>query len=419
MHLTDFPATPADWLDPALAAKWEQVRRARRVVTGALEIERRDKRIGASLEAAPVVHVADAALRAALGGVDFADVCITSDLTLTDAPAPDGRLRLDDVPGVAVVPRLADGAKCARCWKILPDVGAHAHARRLRALRRRARLTVLVLHIGLPKTGTTFLQHRVFGQTPGLAFVHRQRRPARGGGLRAASATSRRATPARRGLASPAPGRRGCARSAGRRRRFVVSDENISVKAEGFWTGGGAGPERLAGRLAALRPTCREAGPLRVIIGIRRQDQWLASRYAESSKHFPAFGQGDFDRRMAAIAAARRSPGRSAGSTTRGRARRSSRRSAPRTFCGAAGAAGGGAEATLAAIGGFIGVDPGAAARHAGAAPQRACEGENIWRLRRDRAPLEAGPGASGRDPRALRGVEPRARRAHAARLRA
>ena len=88
VHLVDFPATPHDWRDPALAAKWEGVRRVRRVVTGALELERRDKRIGASLEAAPVVHVADAALRAALASVDFADVCITSDLTLSADPAP-------------------------------------------------------------------------------------------------------------------------------------------------------------------------------------------------------------------------------------------------------------------------------------------------------------------------------------------
>ena len=92
VHLVDFPATPRDWHDAALAAKWEAIRRARRVVTGALEIERRDKRIGASLEAAPIVHVADAALRAALASVDFADVCITSDLTLTADPGARRRL---------------------------------------------------------------------------------------------------------------------------------------------------------------------------------------------------------------------------------------------------------------------------------------------------------------------------------------
>ena len=127
VHLVDFPATPRDWHDAALAAKWDGIRRVRRVVTGALEVERRDKRIGASLEAAPIVHVADDALRAALASIDFADVCITSDLTLSPDPAPAAAFTLDDVPGVAVVPALADGAKCARCWKILPDVGTHAH----------------------------------------------------------------------------------------------------------------------------------------------------------------------------------------------------------------------------------------------------------------------------------------------------
>jgi isoleucyl-tRNA synthetase len=128
VHLVDFPATPHDaWHDPALAARWEGIRRVRRVVTGALEVERRDKRIGASLEAAPFVHVADDALRAALGAIDFADVCITSDLTLGAGPVPPGAFSLDDVPGVAVVPALAAGDKCARCWKILPDVGTHAH----------------------------------------------------------------------------------------------------------------------------------------------------------------------------------------------------------------------------------------------------------------------------------------------------
>jgi isoleucyl-tRNA synthetase len=127
VHLEDFPETPIAWIDPALAAQWEYIRRVRRVVTGALEVERREKRIGASLEAAPVVHVADADTRAALAGVDFADICITSAVTVSDAPAPGGAFRLEDVHGVAVVARLAEGSKCARCWKVLPDVGSHGH----------------------------------------------------------------------------------------------------------------------------------------------------------------------------------------------------------------------------------------------------------------------------------------------------
>jgi len=126
VHLQDFPETPADWADDALAAKWDRVRKGRRVVTGALEVQRVAKVIGASLEAAPVVHV-DEATAAALEGIDFAGICITSGLTVTTDPAPDDAFRLSDVPGVAVVFARAEGAKCERCWQILPDVGTHAH----------------------------------------------------------------------------------------------------------------------------------------------------------------------------------------------------------------------------------------------------------------------------------------------------
>ena len=128
VHLVDMPATPADWLNEPLAAKWDGIRRARRAVTAALEVQRAAKVIGASLEAAPVVHVEDAGLLAALKSVNFADLCITSALDLTATPAPQEAFRLPEVAGIAVVFELADGAKCERCWKILPDVGSHTHA---------------------------------------------------------------------------------------------------------------------------------------------------------------------------------------------------------------------------------------------------------------------------------------------------
>ncbi|PIO99586.1 isoleucine--tRNA ligase [Pleomorphomonas carboxyditropha] len=124
VHLELFPAVPEEWTDAALDEKWEKVKRVRRAVTGALEIERREKRIGSSLEAAPVVHVEDKDLLAALDGLDFAEICITSQIAVTEAPAPDGAFRLDDGTPVAVVPKLAEGRKCARSWKILPEVGS-------------------------------------------------------------------------------------------------------------------------------------------------------------------------------------------------------------------------------------------------------------------------------------------------------
>ncbi len=124
VHLEDFPEVPTVWRDDALAAKWEQIRRVRAVVTGALEIERAQKRIGSSLEASPQVFISDESLRAALDGVDFAEICITSDISIEPGEGPAEAFRLDEVPGVAVVPRRAEGRKCARSWRISPLVGA-------------------------------------------------------------------------------------------------------------------------------------------------------------------------------------------------------------------------------------------------------------------------------------------------------
>jgi len=128
VHLVDIPETPADWLDEPLAAKWGKVRQARRVVTAALEVQRTDKVIGASLEAAPVVHVRDADMLEALKSVTFEDICITSDLSLTGDPMPSEAFRLPEIEGVGVVFEKADGEKCGRCWKVLPDVGKHNHS---------------------------------------------------------------------------------------------------------------------------------------------------------------------------------------------------------------------------------------------------------------------------------------------------
>ncbi|MBL3564393.1 isoleucine--tRNA ligase [Rhodovulum sulfidophilum] len=127
VHLQDIPETPADWRDETLAAKWADIRQVRRVVTAALELQRKDKVIGASLEAAPVVHVRDAEVLKALKSVDFADICITSAVQLSGDPRPQEAFRLPDVDGVGVVFEKAEGEKCGRCWKILPDVGQHAH----------------------------------------------------------------------------------------------------------------------------------------------------------------------------------------------------------------------------------------------------------------------------------------------------
>jgi isoleucyl-tRNA synthetase len=124
VHLELFPEVPAAWRNEVLAEKWRKLRTVRRVVTGALEIERAHKRIGSSLEADPFIYVSDPELFVALLDVDLAEVCITSAATLVEGEGPPHAFRLDDVKGVAVEVRLAQGTKCARSWKVLPSVGS-------------------------------------------------------------------------------------------------------------------------------------------------------------------------------------------------------------------------------------------------------------------------------------------------------
>ncbi|MBP7064653.1 isoleucine--tRNA ligase [Ferrovibrio sp.] len=122
VHRELFPDLPAAWADAALAAKWERVRSVRRVVTGALEIERAAKRIGSSLQAAPQVFVTQEDADA-LAGIDFAEICITSAVQVQVGEAPAEAFRLEDVKGVGALPRSASGIKCERCWQVLPEVG--------------------------------------------------------------------------------------------------------------------------------------------------------------------------------------------------------------------------------------------------------------------------------------------------------
>ena len=129
VHLRVYPTIPAAWLDAGLGEKWKTVRALRRVVTGALELERAEKRIGSSLQAAPHVH-AGSAFIAALKGLDLSEICITSGADLIEVPdggvLPTSAFMLPDVAGVAVVPALAGGQKCARCWQVLEEVGKSA-----------------------------------------------------------------------------------------------------------------------------------------------------------------------------------------------------------------------------------------------------------------------------------------------------
>ena len=117
VHLQDFPDVPPRWRDEALAAKWQAVRARRAAVTAALEEMRRAGTIGAALQARAALRFAPEEDRL-LSDDEWAEVLLVSAVAVgTAAPGEPG--------GVEVA--VAEGQKCARCWRVLPEVGTVAH----------------------------------------------------------------------------------------------------------------------------------------------------------------------------------------------------------------------------------------------------------------------------------------------------
>jgi isoleucyl-tRNA synthetase len=113
VHLQDFPDVPARWLDLEIGARFAAIREERRAVTISLEAMRKEGMIGSSLQAGVTLRMArdDSPLTAA----EWAEVLIVSEVRMV----PPGE-------GLAAGTHLAPGAKCARCWKVLPEVGQQA-----------------------------------------------------------------------------------------------------------------------------------------------------------------------------------------------------------------------------------------------------------------------------------------------------
>jgi isoleucyl-tRNA synthetase len=118
IHLEQFPEIPSAWRDDELAKTWETIRMLRLAVTGAIEIARAEKQIGSSLEAAPRVYLSNPEHLKALENIDFAEICITSDIAIEfGKPMPETAFRLPEAPDVGVIVERAQGVKCARSWR--------------------------------------------------------------------------------------------------------------------------------------------------------------------------------------------------------------------------------------------------------------------------------------------------------------
>ena len=122
IHLTDFPYPEKVWKVDCIEERWNLIRDLRKVVSGAIEISRQEKLIGASLEAHPYIYINSKEKVSMLNGVDLAEICISSGATLILDSGPENAFSIKDIPDIKVVCQPAKGEKCLRCWKILPEV---------------------------------------------------------------------------------------------------------------------------------------------------------------------------------------------------------------------------------------------------------------------------------------------------------
>ena len=119
VHLSQFPDACLDWQDAALAQRWDQLLKYREQVQGVLEVSRRDKVIGSSLEAAVEMRaVGDDLAFLKSYERDLPTVFIVSQVRVVqggDASTP-----------VSVVASKSSFAKCERCWNYREAVGKDA-----------------------------------------------------------------------------------------------------------------------------------------------------------------------------------------------------------------------------------------------------------------------------------------------------
>ncbi|MGB0719117.1 MAG: isoleucine--tRNA ligase, partial [Bdellovibrionales bacterium] len=132
VHLREFPTVPESWRNDALAERWDVYMSARKVILQSLEEKRKDDLIKSSLEAHVTLYVTER-YSSIFKNVDMGEVSI-----LPKSVGLEVRKGASDMPSAALVMcvkhgefgscvELAEGEKCTRCWKVLPEVAQNDH----------------------------------------------------------------------------------------------------------------------------------------------------------------------------------------------------------------------------------------------------------------------------------------------------
>ena len=126
VHLREFPKIPANWKNDNLFVKWQKIVQIRSVLNAAIEPLRASKELGSSLESQAKIYLIDN-YKNHIENVDLSEIGIISNFSVKFGNIPDDAFTtnaLQEMIGVKIIK--ADGEKCVRCWKYLPEVSNHA-----------------------------------------------------------------------------------------------------------------------------------------------------------------------------------------------------------------------------------------------------------------------------------------------------
>jgi isoleucyl-tRNA synthetase len=117
IHNQDFPSINHDWINEKLSSKWEYLKLVRKSVNGAIEIERKNKLIGSSLEADVEIHFLNENEILSIEVQDLEDICIVSKLRVVHSKSLENCFESLDTKDVGIKISKVTGNKCNRCWK--------------------------------------------------------------------------------------------------------------------------------------------------------------------------------------------------------------------------------------------------------------------------------------------------------------
>ncbi|VAX22574.1 Isoleucyl-tRNA synthetase [hydrothermal vent metagenome] len=124
VHMASFPDTAIATEDEDLLNEWERIIAIRGEVTKAIEIARRDKVVGHSLDAALELSLFQAdknILEKRLQELPY--IFIVSQVRFAAEPSHGNVFRSEEIPGLTALVTKAKGEKCERCWNYSETIG--------------------------------------------------------------------------------------------------------------------------------------------------------------------------------------------------------------------------------------------------------------------------------------------------------